>query len=77
MKDITKGDILNAIDAIIPCLKHDRSWIAQRALPQIQNWEGGYGGVAYNMPDGKLMVDVRIMRQPAQQRKARKEWHDD
>lgn len=62
MKDITKGDLLEAIDSLAPIIKNQKRQIAQMILPDIQNWAGGSGSVVWTTQDDRLEVVLSIRR---------------
>lgn len=73
MKDITKGDLLEAIDSLAPNVKSQKRQIARAILPDIQNWVGGTGSVVWKTKDGRLEVVLSIRRTEEYQGKVRRE----
>lgn len=69
MKDITKGDLLELIGALPPCIKNDKYRMASHMLPSIKNWAGGAGVWRYETKDDELEVIINIRRTEKYQNK--------
>lgn len=73
MKDITKGDILVALEDLPALIKKDKRSIAQMMLPSVQQYVHGAGEVYWETRNKKLQVSLKVRRTNAQVKKALKE----
>lgn len=62
MKDINKGDILEAIEDLSKTLKREKRTAANIMLPGIQNYIYGMGSVIATTRDDRLEFEITIRR---------------
>lgn len=62
MKDINKGDLLEAIDSLPSIIKSQKRQIAQALIPDIQQFVHGCGRIGWQTTDGRLEVILEVKR---------------